>query len=70
MISLFLGKRFFGVVPEHVLRIVPKRKDKNLYAVRYGSMRELSASAELKEYPPKAPLFGSRIFISLCNLQI
>jgi hypothetical protein len=27
---VFLREETFGVVPEHVLRIVPKRKDKNL----------------------------------------
>src|SRR6476646_1170897 len=32
-------------------------------------MPALFVSAELKEYPPKAPLFGSRTFISLCNLR-
>src|SRR6476620_4205493 len=31
-------------------------------------MRALSESVELKEYPPRAPPFGSRTFISLCNL--
>src|SRR5512133_60590 len=31
-------------------------------------MPALSVSAELKEYPPRAPPFGSRTFILLCNL--
>src|SRR6202158_6099818 len=32
-------------------------------------MRALSVSAELKECRPRAPRFGSRTFISLCNLR-
>ena len=38
-------------------------------AGRSGSMRALSVSGELKECQLRAPPFGSRTFISLCNLH-
>jgi hypothetical protein len=65
---VFLRQENFGIVPEYVLQIVPKRDDKYLLRAKSGWMRALIVSAELKEYPPKAHPFGSSVFISLCNL--
>ena len=33
---VFLRRENFGVVPEYVLGIIPKRKDKTFYAGRFG----------------------------------
>ena len=66
---VFLRQENFGVVPEYVLRIVPKRKDKHPLRGQIWVDASTSVSAELKEYQPKAPPFGSRAFISHCNMR-
>ena len=65
MTSFFLGQETFGVVPEYVLRIVPKRKDKHPLRGQIWVDASTSASAELKEYQPKAPPLDQGIHITL-----
>lgn len=66
---VFLRKEDFDVVPEYVLGIVPKRKDK--YGLRGQIWVDTSTFhiRRIKGYPRKAPPFGLRGFISLCNMR-
>jgi hypothetical protein len=70
MISFFFGKRPSASCPSMFCGSFRSGRIKTCYAGGPGLMRGCSVSAELKECPPKAPPFGSRIFISPCNLQM
>jgi len=66
---VFLRQENFGVVPEYVLRIVPKRKDRYLLNGQIWVDATTFRIRALKGSLPKALPFGSKIFISLCNLR-
>ena len=51
---VFLRQENFGVVPEYVLRIVPKRKDKYLLRGWIWVDASTFRIRRMKEYPPKA----------------
>src|ERR1700730_3730591 len=66
---LFVGQENFGVVPEYVLGIVPKRKDKYLLRGQIWVNASSFRIRRIEGVPAKSHPFGSRVFISLCNLR-
>jgi hypothetical protein len=65
MTSFFLGRKTSASFLSTFCGSSQSGRIDTFYAVRSGSTRALSISAELKESRPKALPFGSRIFISL-----
>src|ERR1700730_13935680 len=63
MTSFFLGKKTSASFQNTFCGSSRSGRINTFYAGRSGQMRALSVSAELKEYPLKAPPFGSRAFI-------
>jgi hypothetical protein len=54
---VFLRQETFGVVPEHVLRIVPKRKDKNLLRGQIWVDARTFRIRRIEGVPAKSPSF-------------
>jgi hypothetical protein len=54
---VFLREETFGVVPEHVLRIVPKRKDKNLLRGQTWVDTTTFRIRRIEGVPAKSPSF-------------
>ena len=71
MTFVFLRRENFGVVPEYVLKIVLKRKDKYpLYGQVWVDASTFPYPANSMEYPPRAPLVLDHLpFTSQCNLR-
>jgi hypothetical protein len=61
---VFLRRENFGVVPEYVLSIVPKRKDKYLLLGQIWVDASTFRIRRIQGVPAKSPSFGSRPFIS------
>ena len=57
MTLFFLGKRISGIVPEYVLRIVPKRKDKYLLRGQIWVDANTFHIRRIEGIPAKSPSF-------------
>jgi hypothetical protein len=66
----FLRRENFGDVPEYVLWIVPKRKDKNILCGEIWVDASTFRIRRIEGIPAKSPLLGLRTFISLCNFAM
>ena len=66
---VFLRQENFGLAPEYVLRIVPKRKDKFSLRGQIWVDATTFRIRRIEGVPAKNPSFWIRTLISLCNMR-